>query len=113
MLTRTMAVVREERAMSDTIAVEGQPTEPGLSQVQRVVDTFVAPSKTFTDIVRNSSWWLPYLLSALIGIIFAYAILNKIGLATLVDGVVHHSASLEDRIANASTGGRGEDPVDH
>lgn len=88
--------------MSDTIAVEGQPLEPGLSQGQRVVDTFIAPTKTFTDIVRNSSWWLPYLLSALIGIIFAYAILNKIGLATLVDGVVHHSASLEDRIANAA-----------
>ena len=88
--------------MSETIAVEGQPTEPGLSQVQRVVDSFVAPAKTFTDILRDSSWWMPYLLSALIGIIFAYAILNKIGLATLVDGVVHHSAVLEDRMANAS-----------
>ena len=34
----------------------------GLSQVERVVDTFVAPSKTFTDILRSTSWWLPFLL---------------------------------------------------
>jgi hypothetical protein len=97
-----MAALRKERAMSETIAVEGQPLEPGLTPVQRVVDSFVAPSKTFADILRNSSWWLPYLLSALIGIVFAYAILNKIGLPTLVDGVVHHSAALEDRMANAT-----------
>ena len=39
--------------MSDVIAVEGQPSGTGLSQVERVVDTFVAPTKTFTDILRN------------------------------------------------------------
>ena len=39
-----------------------QITTPPLSQVQRVVDTFVAPSKTFTDILRSTSWWLPFLL---------------------------------------------------
>ena len=34
----------------------------GLSQVERVVDTFVAPSKTFADILRSTSWWLPFLI---------------------------------------------------
>ena len=48
--------------MSDVAAVEGQPSGPGLSQVERVVDTFVAPSKTFTDILRDQAggcriWW--------------------------------------------------------
>jgi hypothetical protein len=88
--------------MNDIVAVEGQTGEPGLSQVARVVDTFVAPSKTFTDILRNSTWWLPYLLGALMGLLFAYAILNKVGLPTLVDGVVHHSKTLEDTLANAT-----------
>lgn len=88
--------------MNDIVAVEGQAGEPGLSQVARVVDTFVAPSKTFTDILRNSTWWLPYLLGALLGLLFAYAILNKVGLPTLVDGVVHHSKTLEDTLANAT-----------
>jgi hypothetical protein len=90
--------------MSDVMAVEGQPAGRGLGQVERVVDTFVAPTKTFTDILRSSSWWLPYLLGATLGLLFAYVILNKVGLPTLVDGVVHHSKSLEDRLANASPG---------
>jgi hypothetical protein len=94
--------VRGERTMSDSVALEGQPAGPGLSQVERVVDTFVAPTKTFTDILRDASWWLPYLLSAALGLAFAYVILNKVGLPTLVDGVVHHSKTLEDTLANAT-----------
>lgn len=42
-------------------------TAPGLSEPQRIINTFVAPSKTFEDIRRNASWWLPWL----IGVIFA------------------------------------------
>lgn len=88
--------------MSDIVAVEGQPAGPGLSQVERVVDTFVAPKKTFTDILRDASWWVPYLIGAVLGLAFAYVILNKIGLPTLVDGVIHHSKALEDRMTNAT-----------
>ena len=88
--------------MSEIVAAEGQSAGPGLSQVGRVVDTFVAPSKTFTDILRDASWWMPYLLGALLGIIFAYAILHKVGLPTLVDGVIHQNKSLEDAIANGT-----------
>ena len=42
--------------MSDA-AVAG-PMGTGLSEVERVVDTFIAPTKTFTDILRSASWWL-------------------------------------------------------
>ncbi len=88
--------------MSEVVAVEGQASGPGLSQMERVVDTFIAPSKTFTDILRDSSWWLPYLLGAVVGLAFAFTILNKIGLPTLVDGVIHQSKMLEDQMANAT-----------
>jgi hypothetical protein len=97
-----MENVREERVMNDIAAVEGRSAGTGLSQVERVVDTFVAPTKTFTDILRDASWWLPYLLSSVLGLLFAYVILNKVGLPTLVDGVVHHSKTLEDSLANAT-----------
>ena len=36
----------------------------GLTQWQRVANTFTAPSKTFDDIKQgNKSWWLPFLIS--------------------------------------------------
>ena len=73
-----------------------------LSQVERVADTFVAPSKTFTDILRSSSWWLPFLLSSLCTCLFAYVILHKIGVPTLVESTLHSSARMEDQIAQAT-----------
>jgi len=62
--------------MQDVAAVrEGQ----GLSQGERFVDTFVAPSKTFTDILRSSSWWLPFVFILLVGFVFNLAVDKKVG----------------------------------
>jgi hypothetical protein len=84
--------------MPDTVAAtEAQP----LSQVARVVDAYIAPTKTFNDIRRDASWWLPFVLVCIISFIFAYTCLHKVGLPTLVDSVIHSNASLADRIANA------------
>jgi hypothetical protein len=87
--------------MSESVLVAQQEVPVGLSQVERVVDTFVAPTKTFEDIRRNASWWMPWLLSAVLAVLFSYVVLSKIGLPALVDGVAHQSASLEDRLANS------------
>ena len=45
----------------------------------RVVDTFVAPSKTFMDIRRSASWWVPFMFIILAGMVFATAIDKKVG----------------------------------
>jgi hypothetical protein len=76
--------------------------EPGLSQIERVVDTYMAPSKTFSDIRRDASWWAPFLLISLLAVLFSYVVLSKIGLPTLVEGVVHQSSMLEDRLASST-----------
>jgi hypothetical protein len=55
-----------------------QPLEPGLTQAQRFIYTFTAPSKTFNDIKRNGSWWLPFLITAVAGWILWSAINTKI-----------------------------------
>jgi len=38
------------------------PQQKPLSAFERVVDTFVAPSKTFTDLRRSANWLVPVLL---------------------------------------------------
>ena len=55
------------------------PEAPGLTQVQRVTYTFTAPSKTFTDILRNTSWWLPFILGAVISYAFIFSMTSRIG----------------------------------
>ena len=47
--------------MSSAAAASPPQTEP-LSQIERVVDTFVAPSKAFTDLRRSANWLVPFLL---------------------------------------------------
>ena len=63
-------------------------TEPasGLTQWQRVSNTFTAPSKTFEDIKRgNKSWWMPLIIFALVGYIFFAAVYTRIGMQQVVE----------------------------
>jgi hypothetical protein len=55
------------------------PAIPPLSQGARIVDTFIAPSKTFTDLRRSASWWAPWLLMAIVGLFFVYAMDRQVG----------------------------------
>ncbi len=74
----------------------------GLSQIERVVDTFAAPTKTFTDIKRSASWWLPYLIALAIGIAFTFTAIQKIGYEKLADGVIAQSSSLQDQVSSST-----------
>ena len=55
-----------------------EPTGPGLSEPQRLVNVFIAPSKTFEDLKRNPSWWVPFLISAIFGLLFGIVVVQKI-----------------------------------
>lgn len=79
------------------------PQEPGLSQWQRVADTFVAPQKTFDDIRRgNRSWWLPWIIGALFTYVLFGAIVQEIGIQQVVDNQIRMSAKAQERMAQAS-----------
>ncbi len=56
-----------------------------LSEVERVVDTFLAPSKTFNDIRRNANWWVPWLLMTIVGFIWVYEVDKKVGFDKVVE----------------------------
>jgi hypothetical protein len=84
--------------MSDTVA-NAEVSKP-LSQVERVVDTFIAPSKTFHDILRSSSWWLPWLLGVLVTLGFGLAIQQKVGWDKAYATILLHSPQAQqDRLA--------------
>jgi hypothetical protein len=83
----------------DDVLVAGVPENRGLSQVERVVDTFVAPSKTFTDILRSSSWWLPFLLLVLITMASTAVVDKKIGFDRVAEQSVAQSPASEEQMA--------------
>src|ERR1700733_13264712 len=68
----------------DTMAaapvLPASPAQPApLSEGARIVDTFISPSKTFTDLRRNASWWGPWLLISIFSVLFIYTIGRQIG----------------------------------
>ncbi len=74
----------------------------GLTQWQRVADTFAAPSKTFEDIKRgNKSWWMPLIIMALVGYIFFAAIYTKIGMQQVVENQIRLDPKASERLAQA------------
>jgi hypothetical protein len=79
--------------MSDSLA-NAEASTP-LSQVGRVVDTFIAPSKTFNDILRDSSWWLPWLLGVLVTLGYSAAIQQKIGWDKTYSNILQYSSETQ------------------
>jgi len=92
--------------MSDMEVVpvaEPAPEGAGLSQWQRVSNTFTAPSKTFEDIKRgNKSWWMPFIIFALVGYMLFAAVALKIGMAQVVENQIRMDPKSEERMANAT-----------
>lgn len=80
-----------------------QPTSEAtqsLTQMERLVDTFTAPSKTFADIKRgHRSWWLPFVIYAVLSFAFYGVVNSKIGMRQVVDNQVRLSPKSEERMA--------------
>ena len=75
---------------------------PMLNPAQRIGGVFAAPAKTFADVRRSPGWWVPYLIAAVVGLIYAWAVLHQVGVNTLVDGTIRQSSRLEAQISSAS-----------
>jgi hypothetical protein len=74
-------------------------TGTGLSQMERVVDTFIAPTKTFTDILRSTSWWLPFLLVLILSAATAFAIDKKIGFEHVAEHTMQQNPKAAEQLA--------------
>ena len=68
------------------------PEPAPLSEGARILNTFIAPSKTFTDLGRNASWWGPWLLISIFSLVFIYAISRQIGFEQVTRNQIAHSS---------------------
>jgi hypothetical protein len=72
-----------------------QPDAPRLSESERILDTFIAPSKTFTDLRRNSSWWAPWLLISIFSLLFVFVMGKQIGFEQISKNSIAQSSRAE------------------
>ncbi len=73
------------------------PEPSSLSEGARIIDTFIAPTKTFTDLRRNASWWGPFLLLAVIWVAFIYTVDAKIGLRKITEDQIQIVPKVADQ----------------
>jgi hypothetical protein len=69
-----------------------------MSEPQRLIDTFFAPSKTFTDLRRNASWWAPFLIIAIVSLLFIYVVDQKVGFSKVMENLIQLQPKQADRI---------------
>ena len=83
--------------MPDPVAASPELTTPALTEVQRVVDTFTAPSKTFIDIRRKATFWGPLVIMILVAIGFSYGVQQKVGWERVFENNLHQTPSREEQ----------------
>jgi len=69
-----------------------------LSQGARIINTFIAPSKTFTDLRRSAAWWAPFLLMAVVSVIFVYTAGQKIGFRKIMENQMQAQPKAQARL---------------
>jgi hypothetical protein len=74
------------------------PETAPLSEAARIVDTFVAPGKAFTDLRRSASWWVPFLLLSVVAWGFFYVVDQKIGLRKVAENQIQGSPKTAHQI---------------
>ena len=68
------------------------PEPAPLSEGARIVNTFIAPSKTFTDLRRSSSWWAPWVIISIFSIGFIFVVGQQVGFEQVSRNQIAHSS---------------------
>lgn len=74
------------------------PIEAPLTETQRVIDTFVAPSKTFIDLRRKSTFWGPLILLIVVGILFSFSVQQKVGWVRVYENTLHQTPEKAEKV---------------
>jgi len=69
-----------------------------LSEIERLVDTVVAPTKTFRDITRSAAWWGPIVVLIIINIAFSWTVQKKVGWDQAYENQIRFNPKAEQRI---------------
>ena len=75
---------------------------PALSEPQRIINTFIAPTKTFEDIRRNASWWAPFLLLVIVSYITVFTMQSRIGMEQMVENAMTKNPKAAARLEQMS-----------
>ncbi len=85
-------------AVAPVLPTEEKP----LSEAERVIDTFVAPTKTFIDLRRSANWLVPVLLLIVATIALVWVADTKIGFQKIVENQLAMQPKASERLDKLS-----------
>jgi hypothetical protein len=77
-------------------SIPGENASTGISEPQRILNIFFAPRKTFEDIRRNPSWWVPWLLVSICILGASFVVKQKVNLEQVVRHQMAQSQASEN-----------------
>ncbi|MBA3975317.1 MAG: hypothetical protein C0504_14010 [Candidatus Solibacter sp.] len=77
----------------------GQEAAP-LSEVQRLTGVFHSPGAVFGDIVRSGKWWIPLLISTVLGVMMVSAVQSRVSVDQMLDRVVANNEQFQQMSAD-------------
>ncbi len=84
------------------VEANAQASQPGLSEPQRIINTFIAPRKTFEDLKRNSSWWAPWVFGAVFSLLFGVVAVQKLDMTNVVQKQIEQSKMAQRQMEQMS-----------
>jgi len=91
-----------------TTAAAPLPGDAPLSEPSRIINSFIAPNKTFTDLRRNSSWWAPWILISVVALLFVYTVQVKVGFDQVIRNEIANNARSEAQLSRLPADQRAE-----
>jgi Yip1 domain len=80
-----------------------EPTQSQcLSEPARLINAFVAPRKTFEDLKLNPSWWVPWLVAAVISLLFGVVVAQKIDMVRFTRQQIEQSKMAQRQMERLS-----------
>ncbi len=80
------------------VALAPEPPPPPMSEGARLLNTFIAPSKTFTDLRRSAMWWAPFLLMVIVSTVFVFTAGQKIGFRKIMENQMQAQPKQQARL---------------
>ncbi|HEY2114857.1 MAG TPA: YIP1 family protein [Candidatus Angelobacter sp.] len=62
------------------------------------MNVFIAPKKTFEDLKRNSSWWVPFVISAVFGLLFGIVVVQKVDMRQFAQQQIDKSPAAQKQL---------------
>jgi hypothetical protein len=90
--------------MNETVVAAEQAG--ALSQLGRVVNVFIAPAATFRDILRSTSWWLPFVLMIVFSTASTYTIDRVVGFDQVAENQVRATPKMQEQMSELTPGER-------